>query len=262
MPFTPSHAVAILPFVRTPLAPAALVIGSMAPDLPYFLPLGIMRSETHSLTGAWTIDLLVGAVAFVLWVVALRAPVLDYAPAWLRERMTLRARWRVRGVIVSGLAVIAALLIGILSHLLLDLFTHEGGWLSSVAPWTEDRLGAFTIANYIHAVVSVIAMGILSIWVRRWAQRTPRVERPTIVGTRERLATWVALGTLLVAAGSIYLAVRLKAGAVGDVSELLATSFIRAATAAGVAALVVVVVWWARTYRMRSTDTTATRISA
>ncbi len=38
MPFTPSHAAAVLPFLRTPLPASALVIGSIAPDLPFHLP--------------------------------------------------------------------------------------------------------------------------------------------------------------------------------------------------------------------------------
>ncbi|MDQ7908342.1 DUF4184 family protein [Phytohabitans sp. ZYX-F-186] len=38
MPFTGSHPAAVLPLVRWGLPPAALVIGSMVPDLPYYLP--------------------------------------------------------------------------------------------------------------------------------------------------------------------------------------------------------------------------------
>lgn len=41
MPFTGSHPAAVLPLLRWGLIPSALVIGSMSPDLGYFLPLGI-----------------------------------------------------------------------------------------------------------------------------------------------------------------------------------------------------------------------------
>ena len=37
MPFTPSHAVVALPFLRTPLVPAAIAVGAMTPDLPLFV---------------------------------------------------------------------------------------------------------------------------------------------------------------------------------------------------------------------------------
>ena len=36
MPFTGSHPAAVLPFLRSGLPPSALVIGSMAPDFPYY----------------------------------------------------------------------------------------------------------------------------------------------------------------------------------------------------------------------------------
>ncbi|MEE2045837.1 DUF4184 family protein, partial [Nocardiopsis tropica] len=38
MPFTLSHVAAVLPLARTRLPPAALVVGSVVPDLPYYLP--------------------------------------------------------------------------------------------------------------------------------------------------------------------------------------------------------------------------------
>lgn len=203
MPFTPSHVAAILPFVRTPLAPAALAIGAMAPDLPYFLPVYADRDLTHSLLGAPTIDLLVGAIAFGLWLLVLRAPVLDYSPAWMRERMHSQARWRVRGPVVSLLLVIAALELGILSHLLLDLFTHEGGWIETVAPWTSHEIGTFSIANIIHAIVSAVTAVIVVLWARRWAGRTPRSLRESRLTGRERLVTWLGLLGVLGAVGLV-----------------------------------------------------------
>ena len=53
----------MLPFFRV-LVPAALVIGSMVPDLPYYLPSPVPGSVTHTATGSW-FDLLVGIIAFV-----------------------------------------------------------------------------------------------------------------------------------------------------------------------------------------------------
>ena len=38
MPFTGSHPAAVLPLLRTPLPASALVAGSVAPDIPFYLP--------------------------------------------------------------------------------------------------------------------------------------------------------------------------------------------------------------------------------
>jgi hypothetical protein len=46
VPFTPSHAAAVLPFLRTPLTASALVIGSITPDLPFYLPVEFRGRRT------------------------------------------------------------------------------------------------------------------------------------------------------------------------------------------------------------------------
>lgn len=54
MPFTPTHVLAILPVAavkRFPLPFSALVIGSMIPDLPLFLPWSPGYDQTHSVAG-------------------------------------------------------------------------------------------------------------------------------------------------------------------------------------------------------------------
>ena len=243
MPFTPSHVVAILPFVRTPLAPAALAIGAITPDLPYFLPLWVDRDLSHSLFGLVTLDLLVGAITFALWLLVLRAPALDYSPAWLRERIDAQPRWRVRGPVISGLLAVAALELGMLTHLALDSFTHEGGFLAVIAPWTNTEVGPFSIANIIHAIVSVLTTVILALWVRRWAGRTPRSPRASRLGAAERRGTWIGLVAVIAAVG--------LAGWVGGVSQgrhpldpnLLGASFFVAIAVALAVVVVLAAVW-------------------
>ena len=246
MPFTPSHVVAILPFVRTPLAPAALALGSMAPDIPYFLPIGLPRELSHSLPGVPTVDLLVGLVAFALWVLVLRAPVLDYSPAWLRERMAPRARWRVKGWVLTIVLVIAALELGILTHLFLDLFTHEGGWLESVLPWTSHHVGPFTIINLVHGVVSVVTGLIVALWVRRWALRTPRTERATRLRERERLLTWSWLLAVIAVVGLAWWITGIAAGMHPFDTKLMGKAFFIAVAVSGAIAVVLAIVWWRR----------------
>src|SRR3712207_2490157 len=86
MPFTASHAVAALPFLRTPLPASALVIGSMSPDLPYYLPLD-PDVPTHTAVSVVTYDLLLGLLAWALWHGLLAAPAVAFAPAPLRARL-------------------------------------------------------------------------------------------------------------------------------------------------------------------------------
>jgi hypothetical protein len=80
VPFTASHAAAVLPFLRSPLPASALVIGSMAPDFPYYLPWST-GWPTHTPLGVVTVDLAIGAVGWSLWHGVLAAPSLEHAPA-------------------------------------------------------------------------------------------------------------------------------------------------------------------------------------
>jgi hypothetical protein len=194
MPFTPSHAVAILPFARTPLPAAALVIGSMAPDLQYFVPLSLTRQASHSWPGIITIDLPIGIVALLLWVYLLRGPVLDYSPPWLRERM--RPIAPVRNRLVHAALVLVAIEIGVLTHLLLDLPTH-GGWLADQWTWMYGSIGPVTILRLLHAGASLVGAAIIAWWTWRWASRTPRIAVVTRLSPRQRVFGWVLITSTL-----------------------------------------------------------------
>lgn len=67
MPFTVSHVAAVLPVARGTLPAAALVVGAMAPDIPYFLPRGPWSLPTHTLGGVLLWAPLLGLVAVLTW---------------------------------------------------------------------------------------------------------------------------------------------------------------------------------------------------
>jgi len=256
MPFTPSHAVAILPFARTPLPAAALVIGSMAPDLQYFVPIGLTRSASHSWPGIITIDLPIGIVALLLWVYLLRGPVLDYSPAWLRERM--RPLAPVRNRLAHAALILVALEIGVLTHLLLDLPTH-GGWLADQWPWMYGSIGPVTILRLLHAGSSVAGAVIIAWWTWRWVGRTPRIAVATRITQRQRVFGWLlAASTLFLVMAALWaLAVVRGGNPLGG-----GVWFFAFCAAAGCAIAVVAVLSVLWRYRDRSTATTLPSTSA
>lgn len=199
MPFTVSHAAAVLPFVRTPLPAAALVIGSMAPDLPFFVPVGLPRSWTHSIAGAVSVDMLIAALALALWWGVLRAPAIDMMPRPVRERVAPHG-WRPTP---TGFAwLIAAMFTGILTHLAWDSFTHAH-YVSDLFPVLQNPidLAVITVPLYtvLHAVSSLVGGVILVIWVLVWVKRTaPRDDARTVMPARIRIFLWVALAALSV----------------------------------------------------------------
>lgn len=192
MPFTLSHPAAILPFVRTPLLPAGLVIGSMVPDLPYFVPVGIPRGLTHSLVGSVTIDLAMGLLAFAVWRFLLRAPLRDFSPRWLR------GRWhpdvREAGVIRTIGLLVLSLLVGIATHQVWDSFTHPDGWVVLRVGFLRGQLGSNTVSHWAQYASGIVGLVILIAWVALWVRRT--AARPAVhtkSSRRSRVTAWVAV---------------------------------------------------------------------
>ncbi|WP_223064972.1 DUF4184 family protein [Streptomyces sp. NBC_00258] len=187
MPFTLSHPAAVLPLMRRPFVPAALVAGAVAPDVPYFLTrLGVSETssqdwygpllnatETHSFDAGLLVDLPL-AVVLVAAHRMLRAPVTALLPSGLRlpepERVPgLRAKVR------YTVWLLVSALMGIASHLAWDSFTHGDGFLvTHVEVLRASALGGLTVARllqYASTAFGLAAVG-LHLWRRRDRLRT------------------------------------------------------------------------------------------
>ncbi|RST00081.1 DUF4184 family protein, partial [Streptomyces sp. WAC05374] len=90
MPFTLSHAAAVLPGIRKsgtgrgPLVASALVMGSFSPDMTYFadtvIPGAMLFGDvTHGLMGILTVDVLITAALVAVWLMV-REPLLALVP--------------------------------------------------------------------------------------------------------------------------------------------------------------------------------------
>jgi quercetin dioxygenase-like cupin family protein len=141
VPFTPSHAAAVLPFLHTPLPASALVVGSMVPDIPYYLPVEF-GWPTHTALAVLTTDVVLGGLAWASWHGLLAAPALANAPAGLRARIGSAIGLRRRLTSVTGLAwTVAALVVGSASHVLWDEFTHPRRWGTEHLPALRGTVG-------------------------------------------------------------------------------------------------------------------------
>ncbi|WP_435745871.1 DUF4184 family protein [Microbacterium sp. PMB16] len=211
MPFTPSHALVALPFIRTPLIPAAIAIGAMTPDLPLFLRgVGLNYSFTHDNGNVvWTA--LLAFVLFLVWRVVLRPAVPELAPRWLARR--LPTEWSTGGLSAASRAVgvgerrgyplllAISLLLGVISHILWDLFTHEGRWGVELFPALDEMWGPLAGFKWLQHGSSVIGLVIIGVWALLWVRRqTPRSTGEQWLPAGVRLAWWVSLPVILIGA--------------------------------------------------------------
>lgn len=173
MPFTLSHAAAVLPALRRtgaargPLIASALVAGSFAPDMTYYadtlVPGGMAFGEvTHSLPGVLTVDVLVTAVLVGGWLL-------------VREPLTALVPWRWRGPVHTfvrgrprrprGPRELAALVgwflvsavLGAATHVVWDAFTHPGRWGTRLVPGLDRVVGGLPVHTYLQYGTSALA---------------------------------------------------------------------------------------------------------
>jgi hypothetical protein len=128
MPLTIAHPAAILPLRRWAHALggiSALAIGSVAPDIPYFVPLPVSRTLTHSPAGLLAFSLPAGLVAWLIFEFLVKDALAHILPgdsrivAGPKSRLTSR-----RAALACG-----GILIGAASHIAWDSFTHRTGYM-------------------------------------------------------------------------------------------------------------------------------------
>ncbi|WP_051944355.1 DUF4184 family protein [Streptacidiphilus rugosus] len=137
MPFTLSHPAAVLPFLRAGrprgrLIASALVAGSLAPDVPYFLDsvlpgtYGIGRL-THRPWAVATLDAAVAAGLVGAWHGLLREPLTALLPQPLADRVAVLTKPTRRTVTPADAAwFVASAGVGAFTHVAWDAFTHHG----------------------------------------------------------------------------------------------------------------------------------------
>ena len=134
MPFTASHAAAVLPLLRTRLVFSALVAGALAPDIGYFLTFSSRHGESHSLEGLFFICLPAGLLMLLLFHKFLKQPLLALLPVSHQLRLYPYAQDFRFGPASRFVLILVSILIGSVTHLFWDSFTHDNGWVVSQLP--------------------------------------------------------------------------------------------------------------------------------
>ena len=168
MPFTVSHAAAVLPLHRLSrgrLPLAAMMIGSMSPDFAYFLPMGLGRGSTHDLEGLFLFCWPVGLGVWLLYVRLLERATIELLPLAWRERVSRSdSELSFRSLALVSLGVI----LGAITHIAWDSFTHANTIMTDTFPALSAELftfrgrsiRVFLVLQYLSSVVGLVALAI------------------------------------------------------------------------------------------------------
>nr|WP_086856751.1 DUF4184 family protein [Amycolatopsis lexingtonensis] len=216
-----SHPAAVLPLARRPLVGSALVAGSVAPDVFWFVPRlpGIGLTRTHEFASVLWLDPLLALAILALFQLLLKRPLLALAPSRLAERLPRHFSWK------RPWWIALSLVLGAATHVGWDAFTHESGGL----PFLRIPLvTGVDVGRLIQLVSTIAGAAVLAWWLRNWYRTAPTRPTPEAIRHRKHVLAFLAAGALTGMAAELlpFLAHHdpmTRAGVVGNATYLLVT---------------------------------------
>lgn len=173
MPFPLAHPAAVLPLRRycpRPLVFAALVIGSISPDVGYLFSGSGLDELAHTLVGGTAFGVVIGMA--MLWLFYFLVPIaLRFVSSPYREAMS-----KLHHLPPAGIpALVISLAIGVWTHLFLDSVTHSHGWLVTRLPWLQSSVLVFhgrslKVCHLLWYGCSFIGVAWLVVAGRKWQE--------------------------------------------------------------------------------------------
>ena len=149
MPFTFSHPAIVLPLTYLPrkwYSLTGLVIGSLTPDFEYFLRMKVQSNYSHTLSGAFGFDLPLGILLAFIFQDIVRNKLFDNLPTFLNSRLLAFKDFNWNKYFKKNwFVVVVSIIIGTLSHIFLDSFTHDSGFFVQTIPSLKSKINVLGI---------------------------------------------------------------------------------------------------------------------
>ncbi|MCB9224805.1 MAG: DUF4184 family protein [Crocinitomicaceae bacterium] len=161
MPFTFSHPAIILPLIKfgqKRFSATALVAGSMAPDFEYFINMEMRQVHGHTIPGMFYYDLPITLALCFLFHYFVRDAFIRNFPMPLRKELVnfYGYEWNYR--FKKHWAVIFySALIGVMSHLFWDSFTHANRYFVELIPFLQERSSFMGGQLYNHDIAQILS---------------------------------------------------------------------------------------------------------
>lgn len=200
MPTPIAHPAASIPFTRAGMVFSALVFGSISPDFGYFVPLPTAY-YMYSVPGMLLFDVPVGFVLLWLFHVVLKWPLLSALPESLQRRLIKPAEGFSFGPPKRFGLILLSLLVGTITHVIWDSFTHEYGWMVEQFSFLSTSVGGSPLYTILQNLSSLVGICLLAYWLIRWLPTAPQSDAilPRRFSNRVQ-AVLFALGAISLAA--------------------------------------------------------------
>lgn len=248
MPWTFAHPAAVLPLRSLCprwLSLPALILGAISPDLGYHVAMFDWARFCHSPLGIVAGCLPLGLLLLVLlqrW----HRPLTVLLPA--PHRQLIRAGLQPAQHAAPWLVVaVASLLLGAVTHVVWDAFTHAGRWGVLLVPGLNEPLfdavgRQFRVFNLLQHLSTVVGLAALALAYRRCLQQQPKVPDPARDGQRVRLLLAGIVGATVIGAGLAWALT--PAGQPGALSHLVVRTVIASTSGFLLFFVIGSVAWW------------------
>ncbi len=158
-----------------------MVVGSMAPDFLYFMLLSHTSRYGHTLPGIFFFSLPAGIVVLWLFHRLFKEPLLALAPAHLARRISPNDLSYRFGPASRFAWIAFSVLLGVITHVIWDSFTHESGLFVTMAPELRLYFGLnMPLYSFLQFGSTVVGFLFLVGAYWRWARRTPPQAQPAV----------------------------------------------------------------------------------
>jgi hypothetical protein len=197
MPLTTSHPAAVIPLKQLNLDLSAMVIGSMTPDFVYFIPGCLPLSDySHTLTGILILGIPLGLAVLAIFQYLIKFPALTLIPSGHQGRL-----YRVTGPYTffpakRFLMIAASILMGEMTHVIWDSFTHLDGFVvmhvaALKAHLTIPILNGVPVYLVLQHGSTVLGMLLMAWWYIKWYKQTTPARVPSELMVTSRQKTMI-----------------------------------------------------------------------
>ncbi|NUQ28693.1 MAG: DUF4184 family protein [Acidobacteriaceae bacterium] len=201
MPFTAAHAVAALPFRKTRLNTAALVVGCLSPDFEYFFRLVPRGSFGHTLPGVLLLDLPLSLAVLWLFQQYVADAIVSIAPRLFplrQDSIEKMFTWNIPAFLVMVLSI----LLGAATHIIWDTFTHPSFWPYRHLPLLRCSLplplaGSIEVFKLLQYGSTALGLCVLAVLWRRWMRTSSHRQTSAVKRAFLLMAALACAGALL-----------------------------------------------------------------
>ncbi|GAA5014161.1 DUF4184 family protein [Acinetobacter puyangensis] len=179
MPFTFAHPAIVLPLAKfsRKFSLTGLIIGSLIPDFEYFLRMRIRSDYSHNLIGIFNFDLPLGLLVVFIFHYLVRDSLIHNLPLFLKSRFINYEGYDWNSYFKNNwIIVIYSLLIGIISHILWDNFSHNTGYFLNIFPILNEKISLFNHHIFIFKIVQHMSTMVGFIFIILCIFRMPKHE--------------------------------------------------------------------------------------